>query len=1126
MNNSKVRIYDLSKELNLENKDILVVCDQLDIAVKSHSSTISEEDAQRIRTAAKKHSGSSNGQVSSPKAPLPTPPGKRPKMAPIKKSPPKPQQILAVRSRQNETDEENGTSLVQPQETDTPRSPAPAKPSRPLPPSRPQPTSGERPPKSSLKTPPQRSSPSEISAVPPLQSPSVLAPDEAQSVLTGESSPDTQKNGKSSSPPESPVEMVPLVPSEELKTPPIPESLAPSLDAPPVAPPERPLAQKPKPTQGQPPTVPNSVAKAIVPPRRPQPSDAPSASSKEGVKEALPKPAMPKAIAKDKEVRSPGVSSPTKDKPTIVKNKPTIAKERLSPTRENKPVKGQGNRPPGRSEGDDWKPPGDRKPAAAPQVMELRRPRPVRPTEPTPSSKDTDSLLVPDEVAADLIDVPVEELEKPRLRRPMEASKVARKKSRIEEEEDEKEAARKASKLAPKGKRRTYILDEDEDEIDDLEAQQNAASAAAMTISLARPAKPKNSQTAVKPGPTPAAAKRRSSGGSSSRENRQRRDRQVVETRQRPEIISLNTNMTLQELADVLVIPETEIIKTLFMKGIVSSITQTLDMATIQMIAEENGVLVEQTVQESKAKKTMQVLDLGDMENLHRRPPVVTVMGHVDHGKTSLLDSIRKTRVAQGEAGGITQHIGAYHVDVEHNGKMQQIVFLDTPGHEAFTAMRARGAKVTDLAILVVAADDGVRPQTIEAISHAKAAQVPIIVAINKIDKEDAQPERVKQELTEYGLIAEDWGGDTIMVPVSAIKGENLDTLLEMILLVSEVEELSANPDRLAKGSVIEAHLDKARGPVATFLVQNGTLRVGDILVTGSVFGKVRAMINDRGKRVDSAGPSIPVEVLGLSDVPAAGDEFEVFSDEKEARSVASDRADTQRLSRLQQAMASRRVSLNSLSAKAQEGELKELNLILKADVQGSVEAILGALEQITQKEVQLRVLLAAPGEVTETDVDLAAASGAVILGFNTTLASGSKRAADEAGVDVREYEIIYKLLEDVQGAMEGLLEPELVEEPLGQVEVRAVFPVGRSAVAGCYIQSGKATRNCHIRVHRGKEIVHTGTLNSLRRMKEDVKEVNSGYECGIGADHFNDWKEGDIIETFRLVTKRRTLTL
>ncbi|HAA30328.1 MAG TPA: translation initiation factor IF-2, partial [Cyanobacteria bacterium UBA8553] len=462
-------------------------------------------------------------------------------------------------------------------------------------------------------------------------------------------------------------------------------------------------------------------------------------------------------------------------------------------------------------------------------------------------------------------------------------------------------------------------------------------------------------------------------------------------------------------------------------------------------------------------------------------------MGHVDHGKTTLLDAIRSTKVAQGEAGGITQHIGAYHVDVEHEGEMQQVVFLDTPGHEAFTAMRARGARVTDIAILVVAADDGVRPQTIEAISHAKAAEVPIVVAINKIDKAGAQPDRVKQELTDQGLQPEEWGGDTIMVPVSAIQKENLDTLLEMILLVAEVEDLQANPDRPARGTVIEANLDKTRGPVATFLVQNGTLRVGDTLVAGSVLGKVRAMIDDRGVRVDAAGPSFAVEVLGLSDVPAAGDEFEVFESEKEARAIASQRTDEQRLSRLQQVMSSRRVTLNSLSAQAQEGELKELNLILKADVQGSVEAILGSLKQVPQNQVQLRILLAAPGEVTETDVDLAAASGAVIIGFNTTLAHGARAAADREGVDVREYNIIYKLLDDIQGAMEGLLEPEQVEEPLGQIEVRAVFPVGRGAVAGCYVLSGKAIRNCNIRVRRSGKVLYEGILDSLKRMKEDV---------------------------------------
>ncbi|GAB1542759.1 hypothetical protein NUACC21_54330 [Scytonema sp. NUACC21] len=470
---------------------------------------------------------------------------------------------------------------------------------------------------------------------------------------------------------------------------------------------------------------------------------------------------------------------------------------------------------------------------------------------------------------------------------------------------------------------------------------------------------------------------------------------------------------------------------------------------------------------------------------------------------------------------GITQHIGAYHVDVEHDGNVQQVVFLDTPGHEAFTAMRARGARVTDIAILVVAADDGVRPQTIEAISHAKAAGVPIVVAINKIDKPEAQPDRVKQELTEFGLVPEEWGGDTIMVPVSAIKGENLDTLLEMILLVAEIAELSANPDRLARGTVIEAHLDKAKGSVATLLIQNGTLHVGDLLVAGSVFGKVRAMVDDRGARVELASPSFAVEILGLSEVPAAGDEFEVFQNEKEARAIAAARAEKQRQSRLMQG----RVTLTSLSAQAQEGELKELNLILKADVQGSVEAIVGSLRQIPQNEVQIRLLLASAGEITQTDIDLAAASGAVIVGFNTTYASGARHAADEAGVDVREYNIIYKLLEDIQGALEGLLEPELVEEHLGQAEVRAVFPVGRGLVAGCYVQSGKLFRNCKVRVRRNGKVINEDTLDSLKRMKEDVREVNAGYECGVGIDKYTDWAEGDIIEAYQMVTKRRTLS-
>ena len=434
--------------------------------------------------------------------------------------------------------------------------------------------------------------------------------------------------------------------------------------------------------------------------------------------------------------------------------------------------------------------------------------------------------------------------------------------------------------------------------------------------------------------------------------------------------------------------------------------------------------------------------------------------------------------------------------------------------------MRARGARVTDIAVLVVAADDGVQPQTIEAISHAKAAEVPLIVAINKIDKEEANPDRVKQELMEHGLVPEEWGGDAIMVPVSAIQKQNLDTLLEMILLVSEVEDLQANPERLAKGTVIEANLDKARGPVATLLVQNGTLKVGEIVVAGSVYGKVRAMIDDRGDRVDKASPSFAVEVLGLRDVPQAGDEFEVFKNEKEASAITEERADAKRESRIM-----RRTSLGAVSVRAQEGELKELNLILKADVQGSIEAIVAALRQLPQKEVQLRLLLSGAGEITETDIDLAAASEAVIIGFNTTMASGARQAADGAGVDVREYNVIYKLLDDIQGAMEGLLDPELVEEALGEVEVRAVFTINRGAVAGCYVLSGKVVRNSKVRVRRNGVIIHTGVLDSLRRMKDDVKEVNAGYECGISFDNFNSWSEGDIIEVYQMVTKRRKLS-
>jgi translation initiation factor IF-2 len=696
--------------------------------------------------------------------------------------------------------------------------------------------------------------------------------------------------------------------------------------------------------------------------------------------------------------------------------------------------------------------------------------------------------------------------------KPPRKPKAKKRKGEVEEVED------KVAKVNKPKRRVRPISDDDDFEDDDLA---NGEVVVEVSKSIARP--PKQVKPKAEVSRTPASPKRKGSSRSGSRNNRRdRRDR--VAKIERPEAIELIHDLTVRELANELCVSETEIVKSLFLQGIAVNVTQTLDIPTATQVAEELGVAVLVSEAESEATKSTEMIDATDLEKLQRRPPVVTIMGHVDHGKTTLLDAIRKTKVAQGEAGGITQHTGAYHVDVEHNGVTQQVVFLDTPGHEAFTAMRARGARVTDIAVLVVAADDGVQPQTVEAIGHARAAGVPLVVAINKVDKEEAQPDRIKQELMEYQLVAEEWGGDTIMVPLSAKTGENLDTLLEMLVLVADVEELSANPDRPAKGTVIEAHLDKARGPVATLLIQNGTLRVGECLVAGSVFGKVRAMVDDRRNRITDAYPSYAVEVLGMSDVPAAGDEFDVFLSEKEARSVADARSVNQRQSRLQQAMASRRVTLSSLSAQASEGDLKELNLILKADVQGSLEAILGALEQLPQDEVQVRVLLSAPGEITETDIDLAAASNAVIVGFSTTLATGARQAADREGVDIREYNVIYKLLDDIQGAMEGLLEPELVEEDLGQAEVRAVFPSGRGSVAGCYVLNGQLVRNCNIRVLRKDKVVFSGILDSLRRMREDVKEVNTGFECGVGLPNFNAWEEGDIISAFRMVTKRRTL--
>jgi translation initiation factor IF-2 len=976
MNNGKIRIYDLSKELHLDNKDILEICDKLNIAVKSHSSTISESDAERIKLTAEKYppshgaakSSASDGGSSSAVG-----------QAPAKRK----QQILAIHHKQ-----------VRAKATD-------------------------------LLTPPR----------PP---------------------------GKPQAPAPAPVSP----PANELVQPGTPQAVAVSA------------APKPKSTA-------RAAEKAPLSPKReaPQLLQPPSRTSPGAVEEKV-------------------EQSPPLQPPAQAEAAPEEGKAGKKKAVREKVSKKAG-------------------PQSKPQ-LELQRPQPPKPSK--PEAIEEQPPLELEEVVEEAIEeegLELPEKQKPKLKRPT-PPRTLKRPGWEEEEEEEREIQSKAGKGAGKAKRRTQpILDDEEDFAEELEGI--ALATPTVSLSIARPPKPKSE---AKPTAPTSRAKKAPTKPEPGLARTKTEKREQKEAAKRPEQVVLSGSLTLRELSDLLKVPETEMIKNLFSKGIAVNITQTLDLETARLIAEEFDIEVETIEEKASAAKSTEMLDAADLENLQRRPPVVTIMGHVDHGKTTLLDSIRQTKVAQGEAGGITQHIGAYHVDLEHEDKPEQIVFLDTPGHEAFTAMRARGARVTDIAVLVVAADDGVQPQTREAISHARAAEVPIVVAINKIDKPEANPDRVKQELAELGLVAEDWGGDTIMVPVSALRGENLDGLLEMLLLVAEMEELSANPERSARGTVIEANLDRTRGPVATLLVQNGTLRVGDIIVAGSVYGKIRAMIDDRGSKVEQATPSFAVEILGLNDVPAAGDEFEVYSNEKEARTLAEHRLEEKRQSRLQQEMSARRVTLTSLSAQAQEGQLKELNLILKADVQGSVEAILGALQQLPQREVQIRVLLAAPGEITETDVALAAASGAVVVGFNTTLASGSRQAADQEGVDIREYDIIYKLLDDIQGAMEGLLEPEEVEEALGTAEVRVVFPSGRGFVAGCYVQSGKIVRNRLLRVRRGGEVIYQGTIDSLKRFQEDAREVNAGYECGIGTAKFNDWKEGDIIEAYEMSMKRRTLSL
>ena len=612
------------------------------------------------------------------------------------------------------------------------------------------------------------------------------------------------------------------------------------------------------------------------------------------------------------------------------------------------------------------------------------------------------------------------------------------------------------------------------------------------------------------------------SGGRSKKKKKQNKERNFVKEQpqqqkkeepkkaQTPSVIEIPETITVGDFAQKLGKGAAEVIKKLMMLGVMATVNQAIDFETAQLIAMDFGIEVKLEVILTKEDILFREEE-DNPDDLMPRPPVVVVMGHVDHGKTSLLDAIRNTSVASGEAGGITQHIGAYSVRLND----RDITFLDTPGHEAFTTMRARGAQVTDVAIIVVAADDGIMPQTIEAINHAKAAGVQIIVAINKIDRESANVDRVKQMLVEYELVPEEWGGDTVCVEVSAKKNINIDGLLEMVLLVADMQELKANPNKPAKGTVIEAQVDKGRGPVATVLVQEGTLNVGDIVIAGTAVGHVRAMVNDKGRRVKVAGPSTPVEILGLSEVPSGGDTFNVVKDEKLARDVAASRKQEQKENIFNQTV---KVSLDNLFSQIDEGNMKELNIIVKADVQGSVEAVKQSLEKLSNEEVRVKAIHCGVGAVNESDVMLANASNAIIVGFNVRPDAGASAAAERQEVDIRLYRVIYQAIEEIEAAMKGMLDPEFKEVVLGHAEVRQTFKVsGVGTIAGSYVTDGKITRNAEVRVVRNGIVVFEGKIDSLKRFKDDAKEVSESFECGIGVENYNDIKEGDIIECFQM---------
>nr|BDA98270.1 translation initiation factor 2 [Rhodomonas sp. NIES-1006] len=634
------------------------------------------------------------------------------------------------------------------------------------------------------------------------------------------------------------------------------------------------------------------------------------------------------------------------------------------------------------------------------------------------------------------------------------------------------------------------------------------------SLPFARPEAP-----AKKTHNTPNTQNKKSGQKNSAKKNKKQNAQKNKEIEQNttitPDNVSISGPLSVQELATLLAVSETEIIRSLFLKGIAVTINQILDVSTAQTVGEDLGVQIEHIKESDEENKKLQIHD-NDDQTLEKRPPVIAVMGHVDHGKTTLLDKIRKTQIAQKEAGGITQKIGAYEVEIEYKDQPKKLTFLDTPGHEAFSGMRSRGVQVTDIAILVVAADDGVKPQTVEAIKYIQSANVPIIVAINKIDKENADIENIKQQLTQYNLIPENWGGDTLMVPISAMKGTNLDNLLEMIVLVSEIEDLKANPRGRAQGTVLEAHLDRAKGAVATVLVQNGTLKIGDILTAGSSMAKIRGMVNSVGDKVDQCLPSCPVLIWGLSKLPNSGDHFEIFENEKQARIAVQKAQETNKENQTIANTISDNYSLSNTNTKG------TINLIIKTDIQGSAEAIIGSINKIPQDKVQVKVLYASPGEITETDIDFADTSGAIVLAFNTTLATGANKAARHLNVTVKEYDVIYDLLDHIEMMIEEITGPEYDKKSLGKAIVQGVFPLAKSFVAGLRVTEGKITKDSHIAVIRNEDTVFEGSITSLKKVKEDIIEAIEDTECGLFVEEFDTWQEKDIVEAFELIPKKR----